>query len=137
MSRNEPAISTRSALPARMFQLLFPLVFRFQYMSPDVQFATKKIAKPRRIIIPTRHGDVRALVYSPTAADIEASVASGRRPPVHLLTHGGAFIVRFPQSEDNIARFLASEVGAYIVVPASTMASPTRSPLRSPARPSS
>jgi acetyl esterase len=100
-----------------MFQLLFPLVFRFQYSSPDVQFATKRIAKPSRIVIPTRHGDVRALVYSPTATDIEASVASGRRPPVHLIAHGGAFIVRFPQSEDNVARYLASEIGAYIVVP--------------------
>jgi acetyl esterase len=117
MFRNDPAIDSRSALSARMFQLLFPLVFRFQYMSPDVQFATKKIAKRRRIMIPTRHGDVRALVYSPTAADVEASLASGRRPPVHLITHGGAFIVRFPQQEDNVARYLASELGAYVVVP--------------------
>jgi len=85
MFRNDPAIDGRSALSARIFQLLFPLVFRFQYMSPDVQFATKAIAKPRRVMIPTRHGDVRAIVYSPTAADIEASVASGRsaRAPHH------------------------------------------------------
>jgi acetyl esterase len=36
---------------------------------------------------------------------------------VHLLTHGGGFIIRVPEQEDNVARYIASEVGAYVVAP--------------------
>jgi acetyl esterase len=117
MLRADLMIHWRAALSARVFQALFPVMFRLQYSSPDLQFATKKIAKPARITIPTRHGAVGALVYSPTGEDIAATLASGRRPPVHLITHGGAFIIRVPRQEDNVARYLASEVGCYVVIP--------------------
>jgi acetyl esterase len=117
MFRNDPLIDARAARSARMFQALFPLAFRLQYSSPAVRFATKPIAKPDRIVIPTRHGDVAALVYRPTEADTERQLAAGSRPPVHLITHGGAFIVRVPRQEDNVARYLASEIGAFVVVP--------------------
>jgi acetyl esterase len=116
--RNDPLIDARAARSARMFQALFPLAFRLQYSSPAVRFAAKPIARPDRISIPTRHGDVAALVYRPTNADTERQLAAGTRPPVHLITHGGAFIVRVPQQEDNVARYLASEIGAFVVVPA-------------------
>jgi acetyl esterase len=98
-------------------QAAFPLMFRLQYSSPAVQFATKKMADPITITIPTRHGEIRALVYKPTEADIAATLRAGRRPPVHLDTHGGGFIVRVPRQEDNVARYLASEIGAYVVLP--------------------
>src|SRR5450755_2674922 len=117
MFRNDPLIDARAARSARMFQALFPLAFRLQYSSPAVRFAAKPIARPDRISIPTRHGDVAALVYRPTNADTERQLAAGTRPPVHLITHGGAFIVRVPQQEDNVARYLASEIGAFVVVP--------------------
>src|SRR5262245_35491770 len=117
MLRSDPAIRFRHALAARVTQAVFPLVKRLQFSSPDVQFATKPIADPVMITIPTRHGDVRALLYRPIDADVTASLAGGRRPPVHLITHGGAFIVRVPEQEDNVARYVASEVGAYVVVP--------------------
>jgi acetyl esterase len=90
---------------------------RLQYSSPAVQFATKAIAKPDRITIPTRHGHIPALVYKPTDADVAAQRAAGQRPPVHFITHGGGFIIRRPQQEDNVARYLASEIGAYVVLP--------------------
>jgi acetyl esterase len=117
MFRNDPFIDARAARSARMFQALFPLVFRTQYSSRAVRFATKSIARPGRITIPTRYGKVAALVYRPTDADIERQLAAGTRPPVHLITHGGAFIVRVPRQEDNVARYLASEIGAFVVVP--------------------
>jgi acetyl esterase len=117
MFRNDPLIDARAARSARMFQALFPLAFRLQYSSPAVRFATKAIARPAKITIPTRHGDVAALVYRPTDADTEQQLASGTRPPVHLITHGGAFIVRVPRQEDNVARYLASEIGAFVVIP--------------------
>lgn len=117
MLRSDPAIRFRHALAARVTQAIFPLVHRLQFSSPDVQFATKPIAEPVTITIPTRHGDVRALLYRPADEDIAASLLAGRRPPVHLITHGGAFIVRVPVQEDNVARYVASEIGAYVVVP--------------------
>ncbi|MET9247267.1 alpha/beta hydrolase [Nonomuraea sp. NPDC003709] len=54
---------------------------------------------------------------SPVPAAIKARLTAGRRPPVHLLLHGGAFVVRRPEQEDNVARYLASEVGCYVVFP--------------------
>lgn len=48
---------------------------------------------------------------------------------MHLVAHGGAFIVRFPQSEDDIARYLASEIGAYVVVPDHDTAPKVRFPV--------
>jgi acetyl esterase len=116
MLRSDPAIDVRSALAARAMQAVFPLVFRAQYSSPQVQFATKPIAKPSKITIPTRHGEIEALVYAPTDKDIASARAAGR-PPVHFITHGGGFIVRRPEQEDNVARYLASEIGAFVVLP--------------------
>jgi acetyl esterase len=117
MLRHDPLIDARAARSARMFQALFPLAFRLQYSSPAVRFGTQKIGRPDRIAVPTRHGEVAALVYRPTTADTERQLAAGARPPVHLITHGGAFIVRVPLQEDNVARYLASEIGAFVVVP--------------------
>ncbi|MQY20981.1 alpha/beta hydrolase [Nocardia macrotermitis] len=117
MSFKDPAIAWRPALVARLFQVGFPILGRLLLESPKLQFATKSVAVPERITIPTRHGDVAALLYSPVRADIEAESSAGRRPPVHLLFHGGAFVVRRPEQEDNVARFLASEVGCFVVVP--------------------
>jgi acetyl esterase len=117
MLRSDPAIKFRHAAAARAMQAAFPFVFWRSYSSPEVQFATKEIARPEEISIPTRHGEIRALVYAPTDADIAAARRAGRRPPVHVITHGGGFIVRRPEQEDNVARYLASEVGAYVVLP--------------------
>lgn len=127
--RSDPEIGFRSALSARVLQAAFPLVNRLQFSSPDVQFATKAISKPTKIMIPTHHGDVGALLYTPTDKDIAASLATRQPPPVHLITHGGGFIVRVPLQEDNVARFLASEVGAYVVVPDFDTAPTVRHPI--------
>jgi acetyl esterase len=117
MPFKEPAIAWRPALLARAFQTIFPVLARLSLTSPKLQFATKPVAEPERTTIPTRHGEIPALLYSPVPADIEAELSAGRRPPVHLLIHGGAFVVRYPEQEDNVARYLASEVGCYVVLP--------------------
>jgi acetyl esterase len=69
------------------------------------------------VTIPTRHGDLAALVYSPAAGDVRRQEALGMLPPVHLITHGGAFIIGVPGQEDNVARYLASEADAFVVIP--------------------
>lgn len=117
MSLKEPAIAWRPALVARSFQAVFPVLGRLLLESPKLQFATKPVATPERITIPTRHGDISALLYSPVHTDIEAELSAERRPPVHLLVHGGAFVARRPEQEDNVARYLASEVGCFVVLP--------------------
>ncbi|MFI9814478.1 alpha/beta hydrolase [Saccharothrix variisporea] len=121
MLRKDPLIAWRPALAAAAFQVAFPVVHRLRYASPELQFATRKVARPATIRIPTRHGEVKALVYAPPdPVD---------RPPVHLIAHGGAFIARVPEQEDNVARFLASEVGAHVVVPNYSTAPTVRFPV--------
>jgi acetyl esterase len=129
MLRSDPEISFRDALAARLTQAAFPLVHRLQFSSPAVQFATKTIARPEKVTIPTRHGDVQALVYRPTDEDIAQPLSGSWPPPVHLITHGGAFIVRVPEQEDNVARYLASETCAYVVIPDFDTAPKVRHPV--------
>src|SRR5262249_8303940 len=107
MLGNDPQIPWRPALSARAFQAIFPVLFRLQYSAPDPQLPPKTTAKPKRIPAPTRHAPVNTLLYPPPAEDIAASAAASRHPPVHLITHGGAFIIRLPRQEDNVARYLA------------------------------
>ncbi|MEU7527762.1 alpha/beta hydrolase fold domain-containing protein [Saccharothrix sp. NPDC042600] len=121
MIRKDPLIAWRPALSAAAFRAAFPVLHRLRYASPELQFAPRKVARPAKIRIPTRHGEVRALVYAPPdPVD---------RPPVHLVAHDGAFIARVPEQEDNVARFLASEVGAYVVVPDYSTAPAVRFPV--------
>ena len=117
MLTTDPRISPVAAQAAWSFQALFPMVHSLYYSSPRGQFASKPIAPPKVIQIPTRHGPVRTLVYVPTHADRRRMVEAGERPPVHIAIHGGAFIVRMPEQEDNLARYLASELGAYVLAP--------------------
>lgn len=121
MARTSP-ITRRNAAAARAFQLIYPAMQRAFYRSSELEFATKTIAAPDRVKVPTRHGEIDALVFSPTEADVAAQLAAGHRPPVHVLTHGGAFILQYPIEEGNVARYLASEVGAYVVIPDYTAA---------------
>ncbi|MCW2786687.1 MAG: alpha/beta hydrolase [Marmoricola sp.] len=116
MLRRDPKVAWGPAFQARAFQAVFPMVFRIQ-SSPRTYFNTKKIEPPTKVLVPTRHGDVPTLVYAPTAATIEDAARAGRRPPAHLITHGGAFIIRVPEQEDNVAQYLASSVGCYVVIP--------------------
>jgi acetyl esterase/lipase len=125
----DPHIARRPAFMAGAFQFAFPLLQRALFRSPELEFATKPIAAPTTVTIPTRHAAMPALVFAPTDADVAAQLAAGRRPPVHLLTHGGAFITRYPREEGNVARYLASEVGCYVVIPDYLAAPQVRHPV--------
>ncbi|MFD7065583.1 alpha/beta hydrolase [Streptomyces sp. NPDC059906] len=102
---------------ALTFQKLFPVAARLTMMSPKLQFAPQRVPDPQRVTVPTRHGDMTALLYTPAAEDIDRQHRAGGPPPVHLLLHGGAFVVRHPEHEDNVARYVAGALGAYVVVP--------------------
>lgn len=86
---------------ARLLQLAPP-----PRPEPGLSFAEL----PARIVpatIPTRHGDVRAVVYLPEA--------SGGPAPVYVNFHGGGFIMRHPEQDDPLCRYLAANAGVAVV----------------------
>lgn len=88
-------------------QRLMPLRCR----PPAVPEPSLPIAAPTEILVPTRHGDVRCLVFRPHP---DAPLAHPV-PPVHLQIHGGGFVLRGVHDDDHICRFLASDVGCVVV----------------------
>lgn len=85
---------------ARLLQLRTPRV------APQLSFAELP-ARTETVTIPTRHGDVRAVVYWP--AD------RGELPPVYVNFHGGGFVIRHPEQDDPLCRYLAASAGVAVV----------------------
>ncbi len=85
---------------ARLLQLRTPRV------APEVSFAELP-ARTETVTIPTRHGDVRAVVYWPEQ--------SGDRVPVYVNFHGGGFVIRHPEQDDPLCRYLAANAGVAVV----------------------
>ncbi|ULE31819.1 alpha/beta hydrolase fold domain-containing protein [Mycobacterium sp. IDR2000157661] len=93
-----------------MAQRILPLVGAPR----SFHLAGRRVAPPECVEVPTRHGDVRCLIYRPYP---DAPLArGGDRSPVDLHLHGGAFIVRHPRQEEYVAEYVASEVGAVVVL---------------------
>ncbi len=96
---------------AHLTQRLLPLVPTPRSFSS----ATRRVAPPETVEVPTRHGAVRCLIYSPHPdAPLARSGADG--PPVNLHLHGGAFIVRNPRQEEYITHHIAAEAGAVVIL---------------------
>jgi acetyl esterase len=91
-------------IAAYVLQHVSPLFWRPR---KELYFGTRRIAKPDSVFVPTRHGAVRALIYRP--------VAGAPSPPVHVLIHGGGMFGRYPEQDDHVATYLASEIGAVVV----------------------
>ncbi len=107
MSDANLPVPFRRRARARLTQLIYPYVIR---VDKELHFATRPIATPTEIGVPTRHGKIRCLVYRPHR---DAPLAGN--PPVHLEIHGGGFVARDPEQDTHIANFIASEVGAVVV----------------------
>jgi acetyl esterase/lipase len=103
-----PPIPRQARLRARLLQASFPVI---QHTPRALRFATRPIAPPETIRVPTRHGAVRCLVHRPHP---DAPLA-GPPPPVYVSLHGGAFIGRYPEQDAHLADYVASEVGAVVV----------------------
>ncbi|SMH32150.1 Acetyl esterase/lipase [Rathayibacter oskolensis] len=81
--------------------------------TPSVAGGLATIALPAEtgLVIPTRHGPVRAVVVRPASGPADSD------PPVVLQLHGGGFLNRYPEQDRHIARYLASRLGAVVVLP--------------------
>lgn len=109
--------STRIKLLPRLSALLLQkIAARMLRIDKELWFATRPVAGPRRISVPTRHGAVMCLVYEPHS---NAPLAGGRdgRPPIHVQIHPGGFFLGIPEQDDHIDSYIASEVGAAVVNP--------------------
>jgi len=70
------------------------------------------LPRPQTTSIPTRHGDVRALVQRP-----RKTVDPAEPGPVVVHLHGGGFVNRNPAQDLHIARHLAAHLGVVVVLP--------------------
>jgi acetyl esterase len=79
----------------------------------ELFFASRSVAKAAEVRVPTRHGPVRCLVYRPPAG--APAPGTPGLPPVHIQIHGGGFYGRFPEQDDHIATYIASDAGAVVI----------------------
>lgn len=84
---------------------------------------TAVLPEATRLTIPTRHGPLRAVLVRPQPIDTRAA------PPVILQAHGGGFLNRYPEQDIHLARFLAAELGAVVVLPDYSTAPKVRYPV--------
>jgi len=91
---------------------LFSNVATHLIKAPDLSFTSRTIGEPEVILASTRHGPVRCYIWRPAA---DAPLASGRKSPVHINIHGGAFLIGAPQQDDHLVKAIAGEVGAVVV----------------------
>lgn len=109
--------STRIKLLPRLGALLLQkIAARKLHIDKELWFATRPVAGPRRIAVPTRDGAVMCLVYEPHP---NAPLAGGRegRPPIHVQIHPGGFFLGIAEQDLHIDSYIASEVGAAVVNP--------------------
>jgi acetyl esterase/lipase len=75
-------------------------------VAPEVSFADLP-ARTETVTIPTRHGAVTARVYWPEAGE--------ERPPAYVNFHGGGFVIRHPEQDDPLCRYLAATAGVAVL----------------------
>jgi acetyl esterase len=118
-------VNTATArVAAHLTQRLLPLVPTPRSFSS----ATRRVAPPETVEVPTRHGAVRCLIYSPHP-DAPLARAGADGPPVNLHLHGGAFIVRNPRQEEYITHHIAAEAGAVVILADDATAPQVRYPV--------
>jgi acetyl esterase len=75
-------------------------------LAAEVSFAELP-ARTETVTIPTRHGGIQAAVYWPEP--------SGDPVPVYVNFHGGGFVIRHPEQDDPLCRYLAANAGVAVV----------------------
>lgn len=65
-------------------------------------------AERERLAVPTRHGDVACTLYRPPGGATAA-------PAVYVNAHGGGFVIRYPEQDDPLCRFIAQRAGVVVL----------------------
>ena len=100
-------------LTDRLYATFLSAVATRVVKAPAVSLTDRTVAPPERLVVPTRHGDVRCYVTRPAP---DAPLArGGAAPPVHLNIHGGAFIIGSPRQDEHLVRGLAGEAGVVVI----------------------
>ncbi|GAA4737154.1 alpha/beta hydrolase [Modestobacter marinus] len=102
---NRPGTAVRRALADGLARLVqkAPGAAR---IDPDIAFAEIP-GRTQELTIPTRHGELRATAYLPDGG----SAGHG----VYVNLHGGGFVLRHPEQDDPLCRYLAAEAGVTVL----------------------
>lgn len=107
-----------------VFRLLAEVGSRVRYVPSIAAPLTRDVLPPETALgVATRHGAVRVVVVRP---DPRVAAAA---PPVVVQLHGGGFLNRYPEQDRHIARFLATRLGAVVVLPDYSTAPGARYPV--------
>lgn len=117
-------MNRRSVNPA--FWMLANVGSRVRF-TPTIakSLTTATLPEESSLSIPTRHGNVRAVVIRPESTGAPREQA----PPVIMQLHGGGFLNRYPEQDRHIARYLATRLGAVVVLPDYSTAPKVRYPV--------
>lgn len=87
---------------------------------------TTELPQETPLTIPTRHGALRAVPARPPASPSSRVDAAA---PVVLQLHGGGLLNRYPEQDRHLARYLAANLGAAVVLPDYSTAPEARHPV--------
>lgn len=76
----------------------------------ELRFAGRDLPRPRRRLVPTRHGRVPVHVYADPAWEADTLPR-----PVYVHLHGGAWLMRHPFMDDFWCRYLVATAGVAVV----------------------
>ncbi|HEY8576826.1 MAG TPA: alpha/beta hydrolase [Devosia sp.] len=91
---------------------LFSNVATALIKAPELSFTSRTVGRPEAVDVPTRHGRIKCFIWRPAEG---APLAAGRKSPVHINIHGGAFLIGAPHQDDHLVKAIAGEVGAVVV----------------------
>ncbi len=114
----------RSSNP--VFWALANVGSRVRYTPPIARsLTTAELPEQTSLTIPTRHGALRAVLVRPPCSASRAAAPT----PVVMQLHGGGFLNRYPEQDRHLARYLAADLGAAVVLPDYSTAPQARYPV--------
>lgn len=102
----------RADAQAWLMQVLAPVTVRY---GAELVVAGADLPSPRRIAVPTRHGQVRCEVWRPRQVPGRSGGSAREVLPAYVHLHGGAFVMRHPRMDEFLARHLVATLGIAVV----------------------
>jgi acetyl esterase len=102
-------VDLKADLKGLVLQVLLPLRMK---VPERLQFRDVP-ARTEDVWVPTRHDTVRVTVYAPPSAS--ASYAGSDPAGVYVNLHGGGWVMRHPERDDAICRYVAHHAGVWVL----------------------